>query len=346
MQRKRLGIGQRSLIFFFERNMINENKYTIEDVMNSLRSDRPISIPMLFQLSDLSPDELDHFCTEWSGIEEERRRVIIRHLADISEENFQVDFSEVFSHCLADEAPSVRMASLDGLWDTDRLALIDPIIRLMESDADTEVRSLAAATLGHYVLMGEWQQIPYENISPIVERLIGQIDSEETPQSVKRAALESLGAASHLRVSSLIEQAYDEGDPDMQISAVFAMGRSADARWLPIIIDEMLNPTMEMRIEAARAAGEIGSSDFIPNLAELVWDEELEVRLMAIAAMGQIGGDLAEQVLQDLVIDPEASDVHNAAIEAIEEMGWLDSDIDLSLFDWENDLDNDAFPSA
>lgn len=326
--------------------MITEKKHTIEDVMNSLRSDQPISIPMLFQLSDLSPGELDYFCTEWSGIEEERQRVIIRHLADISEENFQVDFSEVFSHCLADKAPSVRMASLDGLWDTDRLALIEPIIRLMEADADTDVRSLAAATLGHYVLMGEWQQIPYKHVSPIVERLIGQVDSEETPPNVKRAALESVGAATHSRVASLLEQAYDSADPDMQISAVFAMGRSADMRWLPIIIDEMLNPTMEMRIEAARAAGEIGSSDSIPNLAELVWDEELEVRLMAIAALGQIGSDLAENVLQDLVIDPEASDVHHAAVEAIDEMGWLGSDIDLSLLDWENDLDNDAFPSA
>lgn len=326
--------------------MLTENNHSIEDIMNSLRSDQPISIPMLFMLSDLSPDELDHFCAEWSGIEEERRRIIIRHLADISEENYQVDFSEIFSHCLADEAPSIRMASLDGLWDTDRLGLIEPILRLMESDADIEVRSLAAATLGHYVLMGEWQQIPYGHISPIVERLISQIDSEETPQSVKRAALESLGAASHSRVPSLLEQAYDDADPEMQISAVYAMGRSADTRWLPIIIDEMLNPVVEMRIEAARAAGEIGSSDFIPNLAELVWDEELEVRLMAIAALGQIGGDLAENILQDLMADAEASDVHHAAIEAIDEMGWLGSNIDLSLFDWENDLDIDAFPSA
>lgn len=326
--------------------MITEKKHTIEDVMNTLRSDQPISIPMLFELSDLTPDELDHFCTEWSEIEEERRRIIIRHLADITEENFQVDFSEVFSHCLDDNAPSVRMASLDGLWDTDRLGLIEPILELMESDANTEVRSLAAATLGHYVLMGEWRQIPYEHISPIVERLIGQLDSEESPQSVKRAALESIGAATHPRVSSLIEDAYDSANPKMQVSAVYAMGRSVDKRWLPIIVDEMLNPTMEMRIEAARAAGEIGGSDFIPNLAELIWDEELEVRLMAIAALGQIGGDLAEEVLQDLLLDPEASDVHHAAIEAIDEMSWLNGDFDLSLFDWENDQDIDAFPSA
>jgi hypothetical protein len=326
--------------------MLIENKHSIEDVMNTLRSDQPISIPMLFHLSDLTPDEMDHFCTEWSGIEEDRRRIIIRHLADITEENFQVDFSEVFSHCLADQAPSVRMASLDGLWDTDRLGLIEPILRLMESDADAEVRSLAAATLGHYILMGEWRQIPYEHISPIVERLIGQLESEETPQNVKRAALESVGAASHSRVSSLLEEAYDSADPEMQVSAVYAMGRSADARWLPIILEEMLNPTMEMRIEAARAAGEIGSSDFIPNLAELIWDEELEVRLMAIAALGQIGGDLAQEILQDLLVEPDAFEVHHAAIEAIDEMSWLGNDFDLSLFDWENDQESDAFPSA
>ena len=39
------------------------------------------------------------------------------------------------------------------------------------------------------------------------------------------------------------------------ISAVHAMGRSADPDWLPTIIEEMHSDDSEMRFEAATAAG-------------------------------------------------------------------------------------------
>jgi HEAT repeat protein len=326
--------------------MENEYDLTIDQIMQALTGDEPVSIPMLYQLSDLNPDDMDQFCSNWSGLKQERRRVIIRHLADISEQDFQVDFSSVFSHCLGDTEPEVRKASLDGLWDTDRLSLIEPIIRVMENDPDNDVKALAAATLGHFVLMGEWQQIPYASIDPIVEALIAQVENENVVVPVRRAALESLGAASHPRVASLIEEAYDGGDPDMQISSVYAMGKSADKRWLPVVNDEMLNSTTEMRIEAARASGEIGGSDFVPNLAELVWDEDVEVQLAAVTALGEIGGELAMRILEELVEDPEAADIQDAVVEALEQASWVESDFDFSLFDWENDLDDETFPSA
>ena len=50
-------------------------------------------------------------------------------------------------------------------------------------------------------------------------------------------ALESLGARSEPWVRDLIEEAYDSGDRRLQISAVHAMGTSADSQWLPSILD-------------------------------------------------------------------------------------------------------------
>ena len=41
--------------------------------------------------------------------------------------------------------------------------------------------------------------------------------------------------------------------PELQLSALFAMGTSADPRWLPILVDEMESPNSDMRAEAARA---------------------------------------------------------------------------------------------
>ncbi len=326
--------------------MDKENNLSVFDLLKTLSTSDHMSIPMLYQLSDLSPEEMENFCTAWPEIDEERRRVIVRHLADISEENYQVDFTDVFGFCLSDKSKSVRLASLDGLWDTERLALIGPIVNLMQSDPEVEVRTLAAATLGHFVLIGEWQQIPYKFVEPIVEALIEQLDRDETDHSVKRASLESLGAATHPRVAGLIEDAYSSGDEEMLASAIFAMGRSADSRWLHIVKDEMMSPFMELRIESARAAGSIGSSEFIPALSDLLWDDDLEVRLAAVAALGEIGGDTASRILEDLIEDPEAVDIHLAAMEALEEISWFGDEIDLSLFDWENDFDNNGFPSA
>lgn len=317
-----------------------ENKLPITELMEILAGEAGISLPLLYQFSDLSPEELAIFREAWPKLHTKKRKIIVRHLADISEENFVVDFSDVFAICLLDEDAEVRKASLDGLWDCDRVGLISPIIRIMQDDPDEQVRTIAAATLGHYVLMGEWNQIPRKPIEVVVNALLALLDNSETAFPVRRAALESLGAASHPRVYSIVKEAYDSADRELQISAVFAMGRSADRSWVPIIIGEMSSPITEMRLEAARAAGAIGSTDAVAKLARLIWDDDLEVRLAAVNALGQIGGSAAQRILEQLTSDPEADELHEAVYEALDEMEWLGSEIDLSLFDWDDNMDD------
>jgi HEAT repeat protein len=326
--------------------MPTENEKSLEQTLKILNSDEQVSIPLLYSLSDLGPGELEQFCALWPRLNEERRRIVVRHLADITEENYLVDFSDVFAFCLEDGTAAVRMASLDGLWDTERVTLIDPILRMMQSDPHIKVRSLAAATLGHFILMAEWGQIPAESVEPAINALVETAEDEEIAPQIRRAALESLGAAPHPRVPELIEKAYDGADLDMQLSALFAMGRSADRRWLPIVLDEMSSPVDEMRLEAARASGGIGHSDAVPELAELALSDDLEVRLAAVTALGQIGSDRAGEVLQGLAEDPDAAEMHDAVDEALEELSWLGGGVDLSLYQWEADRDVDSFLEA
>lgn len=203
-------------------------------------------------------------------------------------------------------------------------------------DEDVEVRALAAATLGHYVLKAEWQQIQSRSVNPIIRELLALLDDKSTPIALQRAALESISASSHPRVPQLIENAYQSGDLELQISALFAMGRSADDVWLPEILEEMDNSSFEMRLEAARAAGSLGHSDVIKRLAELLIDDELEVRIAAVTSLGKIGGLRAQELLETLANDPEFGELHEAASDSLEEMTWLGGEIDLSLIDWEN----------
>ena len=307
----------------------------ISYVLTELQSADFPSIPLLYRLSDLSPGDFGEFCSTWSEIDREKRRVIVRHLADLSEENYVVDFADVFAHCLDDDEPEVRKASLDGLWDSERVTLIQRIIDLMEKDPDLEVRVRAATNLGHYVILGEWGQIPQHTTEPIIDALLSQLQNE-SHLPLRYAALEAVSASGHPRADSFIHEIYDSAEIQGQKSALFAMGRSADAKWVDIVIDEMSSPEVELRFEAARAAGEIGHKSAVPELIELTADEDEDVRFVAVHALGQIGGDISRRYLEELADDPDQDeDLSEAAWDAVQEIDIFGDDIDLSLVDFD-----------
>lgn len=319
-------------------------KMSLQQVLDSLLTaeDTPISISHIYRLSDLPQEELAQFVARFPSLPVERREALARHMADISEENFQVDYSLLTPYLLQDPSAEVRKAALDALWDSSNISLIDLIIRTMETDPSMEVRTVAAATLGHYVLMAQWKELPPRIEKPIVDALLRQLNQPNPNPSLWRVALESFAGSSHPQVNNFIERAYEQRDDQTQISAVFAMGRSADRRWLITVQDEMQNDDPQMRAEAARAAGAFGASDPVEQLIELAHnDEDLEVRLAAVHALGQIGGAIASEALGELAEDPEAEDLYDAIEEALDEMMWLGGEIDLSLLNLDPSLADD-----
>lgn len=324
-------------------NQEKEQERPFPDVLDALFTDEQVDIALLYRLSDVSESELAQFAQQWPTVDPERRRVIVRHLADISEENFVVDFTEVFAHGLRDSHAPVQVAALDGIWDSDNTALIPAIIDLLPPPQPVEVQTAAARALAHYVLMAEWGELPQRIQPPIVEALLTVYDAPATAVSVRRAALEALGAAAHPRVPHLITTAYDSGEHGMQVSALFAMGSSADPRWLSTVMAEMESPYPEMRAEAARAAGAIGRSDPIDLLDELVIDDADEVRTAAIVALGQIGGDRAYEILARLLEDDRYEPYFDLIEESLEESMWLSGEMSLLSMDGEDDEDDDEF---
>lgn len=322
-----------------------DEKTPFTEWINSLINDETVTIAPLYRFSDMDPDEWQQFQAIWPTMNDERRRVIARHLADISETSFHVDFTNFFSMGLQDAYAPVRLASLDGLWDSEKGSLIRPIIRMMESDPDTDVKVKAANSLGHYIVLGEWEIISPRLAEPIVPALLAQLDDPNTPETVRNAALESFSSAYHPRVPAMIKLAYESGKFQTQISAVCAMGNSADAEWTPYILEEFEHPDNQMRFIAARAAGQIGSSDFVERLIELVDDDDLEVQFAAIGSLGEIGGDIAREALESLANDPDIEEELLEAVEdALEELSMMSGFGDLSLLDYsdDDDLDDEA----
>ena len=324
--------------------MMKEEEKSFATILDELFHADPLPISELYRLSDMQDEEWAVFVAGWTAVPADRRQAIVRHLADISEDNFVVDFTPVFVHNFQDPLPEVRAAALDGLWDSTDVQLIPKIKILLREDPVEAVRAAAAGALGHYVLLAEWGQLPERILPGLIDTLLAEYDHEETAASVRRVLLEGLGAAHHPRVNKLIEEAYENGDQSMQMSAVFAMGNSADRRWTVTVLGEMGSPYEDMRAEAARAAGTIGNSDFVPKLAELAYDEDLAVRLAAVTSLGQIGGDEVQRILANMLDDPEVEEVdevYEAVEDAMEEAAMMAGDFDFVDFAFADDDEED-----
>ncbi len=291
-----------------------------------------LSISSLYDLSGMDGDEMRLFQEAWPSIAIERRRQIMNFLVEIAEVSFEVNFGAVFRFCLDDEDEQVRAAAIEGLWEDDDTALINPLITLLRDDPSISVRAGAATSLGRYVLLGELGKIRARPFALVREALLETIHSPFENLEVRRRAIEAIAYSSDEGVREIIEAAYYDEDERMRTSAVFAMGRSADPYWSDLVISELESPRPEMRYEAAMACGGLELAAATPLLANLVNDPDREVLEAAIWALGQIGGNEARRILYDCYQEGDEF-LREAVEEALEHLDFLHGFLDISLED-------------
>lgn len=303
-------------------------------------SQRPFSISSLYALSKATRAEMEAFVNRWPKMEVERRRRIIRSLVEIAEASFEVDFGAIFRFCLADEDEEVRAKAIDGLWEDEDVALIDPLVSMLKGDPSTLVRAQAAIALGQFALLAELEELD-ERLGGIVRgALLGVIRDSEEAMEVRRRAVEATSFFGDEEVKGIIEAAYCDAEEKMRISAVFAMGRNADPYWNEIVIAELENHNPEMRFEAARGCGELENAEAVPKLIRLISDPDREVQGAAIWALGQIGGEEARRVLQACCCSDDEV-LRDVAGDALAELEFFSDPLGLSsyLLDIEEDED-------
>jgi HEAT repeat protein len=202
--------------------------------------------------------------------------------------------------------------------------------------------------LGGYVLAGELDELDSALAMRAEEALLAVLNNEQDPLEVRRRALESIAYSGEAGVRQLIEDGYYDSDPTMRVSAVFAMGRSADVRWRGLVRAELQSPYAEMRAEAAIASGELGSKSAAEDVSALLQDVDERVRLAAIVALGRIGGPVAQDALEVMLLSENPLEAE-AADAALEEMQFFDQMDAVSLFDeadeeeWEESDDGDEW---
>ena len=306
-----------------------------------------LSVSRLHLLSGLDRADVERVRATWPAIDDDRRRAIVGHLDDLTESNFEVDFGSIFRIGLTDPDPGVRARSIDGLGIEDDVKLIRPLIDMLQNDASEEVRATAAGSLGRFVLAGELEDIPADTAEAVVEALREVIQDDVETIEVRRRAIEAIGYSSAEGVTDLIGEAYGDEDDRMRVSAVYAMGCSADLRWADLVLAETDAADAEMRYEAAHACGELQNPGALPALKRLLDDPDDEVREAAVWALGQIGGSESRRLLVAILEDAGAAELHEVAETALDELEFLSGEqFDFDLLDFSEDGDEDDNPDS
>ncbi len=293
-------------------------------------TEEPLSAKELAGLSAIDRVEHEQFLETWRRLSIQRRRTIIDRLADVAEDNVEFDFSRVFLAGLLDDDVQVRAQSIKALWEYEGADLPRTLLRLL-ADPEAIVRSEAALGLGRLLLRAELAETASSLTGEIEEALRSSVGDLAELAEVRGRALEALGVRNQEWVRELIEDAYAGGERRMQISAVHAMGRSADTEWLPTLLEEMHSDDGEMRFEAAMAAGSIGDEEAIADLAELADDDDAEVQETAIGALGDIGGPSARAVLHQIAADSKDERILEAVSDALAQADFVDDPLGIQL---------------
>jgi HEAT repeat protein len=277
-----------------------------------------LTATVYYGLSDLETSQLAELQPVWETLDTDYRARLLEELVDTSETNSELDYVTLAFFGIEDSDAAVRAAAVELLWVDESLQGLRALLKLAFEDDSALVRARAASGLGKYILLGELDDLPETQTSAAVDTCLALFRDDDEDIEVRRRALESLGNSSRDGVAETIEEAYNSHEPHFKIGAVFAMGRSYDEMWAPIVLHELNSPDPELRYEAARAAGEIGIEDAVPKLSRMTHEPDRDIREVAIWALGEIGGKEAARVLQQLLDDP-AYAIDEALIETLED---------------------------
>jgi HEAT repeat protein len=297
-------------------------KIPFNQVVSALLDNNAIFPPAyLHRFSDLEDTDLSMLKKAWPQIDPSRRRALLDDLEELSDTDTLTFFDDVAKLGLDDGEPGVRAAAIRMLWESGEVKLAPRFLTMLEKDPAPEVRAAAASTLGQYVYMGELEEIP-EDVLRQVEDALLRVEKGQDDKLVRRRALEALGFSGRAEVPPLIQAAYDSLDPEWGASAIFAMGRSYDQAWAPIILRELISPDAKLQLEAVRAAGELTLDTARRKLFDLLEEEasDADIRGAAIWSLSQIGGEEVRETLERLLEDSEDDEDSGLLEEALDNL--------------------------
>jgi HEAT repeat protein len=275
-------------------------KIAIQQLLEALLNESKILHPRyLYRLSDLQPQEVIQLGKIWPRVSVSRRQSLMEDLEELGEADDLLDFDGVCRIALKDDEAEVRRLAVQILQNYEAQDLIPTFLTMMEDDNQVGVRAAVAAAMGSFVYLGEIEELPGKTLHGI-EACLLRVMTGSDESLVRRRALEALSFSSRKEVPPLIEAAYALKDKDWHVSALCAMGHSADERWNGKVLESLDDQRTDVRIEAIAAAGELELREATKPLLRFLRDDNDDVRAAAIWALSQIGGEGVQEALEAL----------------------------------------------
>ncbi|HEX5838080.1 MAG TPA: HEAT repeat domain-containing protein [Anaerolineales bacterium] len=320
---------------------MNTEPISFQKVLDTLLADsRDFPRRYLQEFSDIGTLELKTLLDVWPQVELSRKLTLLEDLDALAENDTLVSFDDFASALLTDPDPQVRARAIRLLDESEDVKLVPSFMDMLRSDPDIHVRAEAANALHLFVDLGELEEIPESIYRQVEDALLTSITSEDDAR-VRRTALESLGYSSRPEVTTLIESSFHRDEPHWQVSALTAMGRSADERWADEVTRALVNENDNIRRAAVQAAGELALKSARPLLLRMLGEEEEGTVLSAIIwSLSQIGGEDVRTYLENLLDLSEDEEQIAFLEEALDNLAFTEDldRFDLLAFDPDDDL--------
>lgn len=288
--------------------------------------DSPVTIRDAALFSDLDRAQVAEMRRLWPRLPLEARRKLVAEMVELAEERIEYNFGRALRVTLYDTDATVRVSAIEGLWEDAGDDVLRYLLDEALADADAGVRLAAVRALARYSALVVEEALDLRWYAPLRNHLL-RLAREGESDEVRRRALEAVAVYStDEEVLAEIGRAYASPDLAARMSALYAMGRNLDERWLDTVINELDNPEAGMRYEATKASGAFGDRRAVPRLIERLGDDDREVRLAAVGALGAIGGNASVTILKRLAVSKDDA-VREAAEEALEEATFMSNPI-------------------
>ena len=298
-------------------------KPSLDDLTRALKNEATsdqavVSSTIVYGLSELRPEEERAIAPCWNALPAIAKHRVLRALNEASEAMFELCFREIALLSLEDASSLIRSTAIELLWIDESAETMQTLMRLAKSDSDVEVRTRALEQLGRFLLLGEYGDIPAEIAAAAQELTYGIYTDSTQALVLRRRALEALANSSHPKVNDLIAEAYADGNHELRVGALFAMGRTCSAIWRDQLMRELESVDSECAYEAIRACGHIQLREAARRIADFTHNDDQEIRLIAIWSLGEIGGRHAFDILSSLEESAADDDIAAALEEALD----------------------------
>ncbi|MGE5373924.1 MAG: HEAT repeat domain-containing protein [Bacteroidota bacterium] len=313
---------------------------SFQKVLDSLLDSREFPRRYLQEFSDIGTPELRTLMDVWPRVELSRKLALLDELDALAESDTLVSFDDLASALLTDPEPQVRVRAIRLLDETEDIKLVPSFLDMLNNDPDLGVRIEAATALNLFVDLGELEEIPESIYHQVEDALLTSITGEDDVR-VRRASLESIGYSSREEVATLVQSSYQREDPNWKVSALTAMGRSADERWSDEVTRALVSVNDNIRRAAVQAAGELSLKSSRPLLLRMLSEEDDPTVLNAVIwSLSQIGGEDVRTYLESMLDQMEDEEQIAFLEEALDNLAFTEDleRFDLFSYDPEEDL--------